>query len=319
MLHILAGRAGGGQLDTILKRMGSSPSPCVLIVPEHYSHETERALCRALGPMQSARCEVLSFTRLARRVAETVGGVADQVLDQGGRILLMHKAVAQVSSHLSVYRVPSRKPSFLAGLSATVDECKSYSVAPETLIKAVIAAGYTDFNLISNNTSVQGRGIGLLVHENRIKHITCSHIGSNKETVAKVVAGEIDVTFTPQGTLCERIRAGGAGIGGVLTPTGLGTPMEEGKQVIEVDGKKYILETPLHADLALIHAWKVDKMGNCIFHRTARNFNEPFATAADWVICEAEEIVEVGELDPDMINTPGALVDMVVQARKVER
>lgn len=144
MLHILAGRAGGGQLDTILKRMGSSPSPCVLIVPEHYSHETERALCRALGPMQSARCEVLSFTRLARRVAETVGGVADQVLDQGGRILLMHKAVAQVSSHLSVYRVPSRKPSFLAGLSATVDECKSYSVAPETLIKAGEALPGTD-------------------------------------------------------------------------------------------------------------------------------------------------------------------------------
>ena len=189
---------------------------------------------------------------------------------------------------------------------------------PETLIKAVIAAGYTDFNIISNNTSVQGRGIGLLVHENRIKHITCSHIGSNKETVAKVVAGEINVTFTPQGTLCERIRAGGAGIGGILTPTGLGTPMEEGKQVIEVDGKKYILETPLHADLALIHAWKVDKMGNCIFRHTARNFNSIMATAADLVIVEAEEIVEVGELEPDYIMTPGCLVDYIVQGKKPE-
>lgn len=189
---------------------------------------------------------------------------------------------------------------------------------PETLIKAVIAAGYTDFNIISNNTSVQGRGIGLLVHENRIKHITCSHIGSNKETVAKVVAGEIDVTFTPQGTLCERIRAGGAGIGGILTPTGLGTPMEEGKQVIEVDGKKYILETPLHADLALIHAWKVDKMGNCIFRHTARNFNSIMATAADLVIVEAEEIVEVGELEPDYIMTPGCLVDYIVQGKQPE-
>ncbi len=184
---------------------------------------------------------------------------------------------------------------------------------PETLIKAIIAAGYTDFNVISNNTSVQGRGIGLLVHENRIKHITCSHIGSNKETVAKVVAGEIDVTFTPQGTLCERIRAGGAGIGGILTPTGLGTPIEEGKQIIEVDGKPYILETPLHADLALIHAWKVDKMGNCIFRHTARNFNSVMATAADLVIVEAEEIVEVGELEPDYIMTPGCLVDYIVQ------
>ena len=186
---------------------------------------------------------------------------------------------------------------------------------PETLIKAIIAAGYTDFDLISNNTSVQGRGIGLLVHENRIKHVTCSHIGSNKETVAKVVAGEIDVTFTPQGTLCERIRAGGAGIGGILTPTGLGTPMEEGKQIIEVDGKKYILETPLHADLALIHAWKVDKMGNCIFRHTARNFNSIMATAADLVIVEAEEIVEVGELEPDYIMTPGCLVDYIVQGK----
>ena len=102
MLHILAGRAGGGQLDTMLRRMGSSSSPCVLIVPEHYSHETERALCRVLGPVQSARCEVLSFTRLARRVAETVGGVADQVLDPGGRILLMHQAVTQAAAHLTV-------------------------------------------------------------------------------------------------------------------------------------------------------------------------------------------------------------------------
>lgn len=189
---------------------------------------------------------------------------------------------------------------------------------PETLIKAMIAAGYTDFHLISNNTSVQGRGIGLLVHENRIKHITCSHIGSNKETVAKVVAGEIDVTFTPQGTLCERIRAGGAGIGGILTPTGLGTPIEEGKQIIQVDGKPYILETPLHADLALIHAWKVDKMGNCIFRRTARNFNSIMATAADLVIVEAEEIVEVGELEPDYIMTPGCLVDYIVQGCRPE-
>lgn len=189
---------------------------------------------------------------------------------------------------------------------------------PESLIKAVIAAGYTDFSVISNNTSVQGRGIGLLVHENRIRHITCSHIGSNKETVAKVVAGEIDVTFTPQGTLCERIRAGGAGIGGILTPTGLGTPMEEGKQVIEVDGKKYILETPLHADLALIHAWKADKMGNCIFRHTARNFNSIMATAADTVIVEAEEIVEVGELEPDYIMTPGCLVDYIVQGCRPE-
>lgn len=187
---------------------------------------------------------------------------------------------------------------------------------PETLIRGIISKGYTDFSIISNNTSVQGRGIGLLVHEDRIKHITCSHIGSNKETVAKVVAGEIDVTFTPQGTLCERIRAGGAGIGGILTPTGLGTPMEEGKQIIEVDGKKYLLETPLHADVALLHAWKVDRMGNCLFRHTARNFNSIMATAADVVIVEAEQVVEVGEIDPDFVMTPGCLVDYIVALDK---
>ncbi|MDR2530595.1 MAG: CoA transferase subunit A [Oscillospiraceae bacterium] len=189
---------------------------------------------------------------------------------------------------------------------------------PETLIKGMVAKDVKNVNVISNNTSVKGRGIGLLVHDRRIKHITCSHIGSNTETVEQVVAGELDVTFVPQGTLCERVRAGGAGIGGILTPTGLGTPIAEGKPVINVDGKDFLLEKPLHGDVALIHAWKADKMGNAVYHRTARNFNQIFATAADWVIVEAETIVEVGELDPDLIMTPGALVDMVVQAEKGE-
>jgi len=183
---------------------------------------------------------------------------------------------------------------------------------PETLIKGMIEKGIKSVNVISNNTSVKGRGIGLLVQDHLIKHITCSHIGSNTETVAQVIAGELDVTFVPQGTLCERVRAGGAGIGGILTPTGLGTPIAEGKQIINVDGKDYLLEKPLRGDVALIHAWKVDKMGNTVYHRTARNFNQIWATAADWVIVEAEQIVEVGELDPDEIMTPGALVDAIV-------
>jgi len=183
---------------------------------------------------------------------------------------------------------------------------------PELLIKAIIDKGIKSINVISNNTSVKGRGIGLLVHGRLIKHITCSHIGSNTETVEQVVNGELDVTFVPQGTLCERVRAGGAGIGGILTPTGLGTPVAEGKQVINVDGKDYLLEKPLRGDVALIHAWKVDKMGNTIYHRTARNFNQIWATAADWVIVEAEQIVEVGEIDPDDVMTPGALVDAIV-------
>ena len=186
------------------------------------------------------------------------------------------------------------------------------SGVPEFLIRSIIEKGITDLNVISNNTSVKGKGIGLLVQEGLIRHLTCSHIGSNTETVEKVVRNEIDVTFTPQGTLCERIRAGGAGLGGVLTPTGLGTLMQEGKQVIEVNGKSYILETPLHADVAIIHAWKADKMGNLVYRNSSRNFNPIMATAADYVIVEAEHIVEVGELDPNFVMTPGCYVDAIV-------
>ena len=204
----------------------------------------------------------------------------------------------------------------------------------QTLIEGLMEAGIKDLNIISNNTSVKGKGIGKLVHENRIKHITCSHIGSNTETCEKAVAGEIDITFVPQGSLAEKVRAGGAGIGGILTPTGVHTPMQEGKQLLEWDeeqgkyifvepddpqkGVRYILERPLHADVCFVHAYKADKMGNVVYHRTARNFNQVFATAADFVIVEAEHIVEVGELDPDEIMTPGALVDLVVQAEKEE-
>lgn len=183
---------------------------------------------------------------------------------------------------------------------------------PETLIEGMILKGVTNLRIISNNTSIKGRGIGLLVHENRIRHIICSHIGSNTETVEKVVAGELGVTFVPQGTLCERVRAGGAGLGGILTPTGIDTPIAKGKQILHVGDKSYILETALRADVAIIHAWKADRMGNCVYHRTAKNFNPIWATAADWVIVEAEQIVEVGELDPDAIDTPGALVDHIV-------
>ena len=203
---------------------------------------------------------------------------------------------------------------------------------PETLIDGLLETDITDLNVISNNTSVKGRGIGKLVHADRIKHLTCSHIGNNEETCAKVVAGEIDITFVPQGSICEKVRAGGAGIGGILTPTGVHTPMEEGKQLIEwredlgkyvfveADepeiGKRYILERPIRADVCFTHAWKVDKIGNCYFRHTARNFNNVFANAADHVIVEAEEIVEVGELLPDTIFTPHFVVDAVVLGKK---
>ena len=201
----------------------------------------------------------------------------------------------------------------------------------ESLIDGLLETDITALKVISNNTSIQGRGIGKLVHENRIRKLTCSHIGNNPETCEKVVNGEIDITFVPQGSLCEKIRAGGAGIGGVLTPTGVHTPMQEGKQLLEWDtaarlfkfvqpdeppaGRRFILERPLYGDVAFIHAWKADKIGNVVYRRTARNFNEVFATAAKYVIVEAEEIVEVGQLDPDEIMTPGFIVDAVVQGR----
>ena len=203
----------------------------------------------------------------------------------------------------------------------------------EVLIEGLIEAGIKDLSVISNNTSVPGRGFGKLVRADVIKKITCSHIGNNSETVAKVVAGEIDLTFVPQGSLCEKVRAGGAGIGGVLTPTGLYTPMMDGKQVVEWDEekgefkflegeivpdptkKRFILELPLHGDVCFVHAWKADKMGNVVYRRTSRNFNEAFATAADHVIVEAEQIVEIGEIDPDEVMTPGFVVDAVVQGR----
>ncbi|MGM9615210.1 MAG: CoA transferase subunit A [Oscillospiraceae bacterium] len=203
----------------------------------------------------------------------------------------------------------------------------------EVLIEGLIEAGIKDLSVISNNTSVPGRGIGKLVRANTIKKITCSHIGNNSETVQKVIDGEIDLTFVPQGSLCEKVRAGGAGIGGILTPTGLYTPMMDGKQVVEWDEekgaykflegeivpdptkKRFILELPLHGDVCFVHAWKADKMGNVVYRRTSRNFNEAFATAADHVIVEAEQIVEIGELDPDEIMTPGFVVDAVVQGR----
>lgn len=164
MLHLLTARAGGGQLDTILRRMGETDCRNILIVPEQYSHETERALCHALTPAQCARCEVLSFTRLSRRVAESVGGVADKMLDGGGRVLLMHAAVRQVTEHLTVYRTPSRKPSFLAGLVATVDECKSYGVSPLALSVAGENVGGSEGDKLKDIALIYGAYAALTAH-----------------------------------------------------------------------------------------------------------------------------------------------------------
>lgn len=186
--------------------------------------------------------------------------------------------------------------------------------APNRFVMKLVERGVKDIHLISNDVGNDHTdGIGTLVCRHRVSTLIASHIGLNPEAGRQMSAGEMAVTLIPQGTLAERIRCGGAGLGGVLTPTGVGTVVAEGKQVIEVGGRRYLLELPLRAQIAIVHAARADRLGNLVYHRCGRNFNPMMAMAADLVIAEAEEIVEVGQLDPDEIMTPGVCVDMVVK------
>jgi acetate CoA/acetoacetate CoA-transferase alpha subunit len=185
---------------------------------------------------------------------------------------------------------------------------------PEALVDGLVKKGVKDLTVIGNDTSYVDRGIGRLIASRQIKKAIVSHIGTNKETGRQMTAGELDVELVPQGTLAERIRAAGAGLGGFLTPTGVGTIVEEGKQKLTINGKDYLLELPLKADIAILKAWKADKSGNLVYRRATRNFNPLMAMAADYVIVDAEHIVEGGELNPDEVMTPGTLVDMIVKA-----
>lgn len=185
--------------------------------------------------------------------------------------------------------------------------------SPHRMIDAIVAQGSRNLTVISNDTAMPGRGVGKLISCGAIARVITSHIGLNPETQQKMIAGEIDVELVPQGTLVERIRAGGVGLGGVLTATGLGTRVEEGKQVVEVDGKRYLLETPLHGDFALINADRADYVGNLEYMLTAHNFNPIMALAADTVIAEPEHIVPVGMISPDHVKTPGVLVDHLLE------
>lgn len=183
---------------------------------------------------------------------------------------------------------------------------------PHKIIDALVKKGTKNLTLIANDTAFPEIGIGKLVMNKQFKKIIASHVGTNKETGRQMSTGETEVVLVPQGTLAEQIRAGGAGLGGILTPTGIGTIIEEGKRKIEIDGKEYLLELPLRADIALIAGTKVDKKGNVYYNASTRNFNTLVATAADIVIVEAEEIVEVGEIDPNVVMTPGLFVDYIV-------
>ena len=175
-------------------------------------------------------------------------------------------------------------------------------------------AGITDIDLISNDAGNDHTdGIGTLICQHRVRRLTASHVGLNPKVAEQMNAGTLEVVLVPQGTLAERIRCGGTGLGGVLTPTGIGTVVAEGKQVIQVDGRGYLLEKPLHAEVAVVKAWKADTSGNLVYRRAGRNFNPLMAMAADFVIAEVEELVEVGQLDPDEVMTPGVCVDLVVK------
>jgi acetate CoA/acetoacetate CoA-transferase alpha subunit len=183
---------------------------------------------------------------------------------------------------------------------------------PERVVDELVRQGKRNLTIIANDTAVPGRGIGKLVTAGLVARTIASHIGLNPETQQQMIAGKMAVDLVPQGTLVERIRAGGFGLGGILTPTGVGTVVEEGKQSIEMDGKTYLVEAPLHADFALIHSFLADYDGNLAYALTARNFNPVMAMAADKVIVTAEHIVPVGVIAPDHVVTPAPLVDYLI-------
>jgi 3-oxoacid CoA-transferase subunit A len=190
---------------------------------------------------------------------------------------------------------------------------------PENLIAAVRRKGTRNLTVVSNNAGVADFGIGLLLQTRQIRKMIATYAGDNKLFEQQVLAGELEVELNPQGTLLERLRCGGAGLAGVYTPTGVGTMVAEGKEVREFDGRKFLLERALRGDFAFIKAWKGDRWGNLIYRRTARNYNPIMATAADFVLAEVEQLVEVGQLDPDCIHTPGIYVDAIFQGVPYEK
>jgi 3-oxoacid CoA-transferase subunit A len=183
---------------------------------------------------------------------------------------------------------------------------------PERLIDAIQASGVKDLTVVSNNAGIDNEGLGKLLRSRQIKKMISSYVGENKEFERQYLAGELEVEFCPQGTLAERCRAGGAGIPGFYTRTGVGTLVAEGKEHKEFDGETYILERGIRADLSIIKGWKADESGNLIFRKTARNFNQPMATAGKICVAEVEEIVPVGSLDPDCIHVPSIFVKRLI-------
>jgi 3-oxoacid CoA-transferase subunit A len=199
--------------------------------------------------------------------------------------------------------------------------CGGFGVCgiPENLIDAIHALGCRDLTVVSNNAGFDGVGLGLLLESRQIKKMISSYVGENKEFERQYLAGELEIEFNPQGTLAERIRAGGAGIYAFFTKTGAGTAVAEGKEQRTVDGETYVLEKGLTADVAIVKAWKGDTEGNLIYRKTARNFNPNMATAAHITVAEVEQLVEPGELDGDNIHTPGIFVQRIIQGARYSK
>lgn len=186
---------------------------------------------------------------------------------------------------------------------------------PEALIEAIRLSGAKDLTVISNNAGVDGVGLGKLLETRQIRKMISSYVGENKLFAQQYLSGDLELEFNPQGTLAERIRAGGAGIPAFFTKTGVGTIIAEGKEVREFDGEQFVMERGLVADVAIVHAWKGDAEGNLVYRKTARNFNPMMATAGKVTIAEVEQLVEVGDLAPDCIHTPGIYVSRIVEVR----
>lgn len=190
---------------------------------------------------------------------------------------------------------------------------------PENCINALYDKEVKELTCISNNAGVDGFGLGKLLTKHQIKKMISSYVGENKEFERQLLSGELEVELTPQGTLAERIRAGGAGIPAFFVPAGYGTEVAEGKEVREFNGKPHVMEFGMRADFAIVKAWKGDKSGNLIYHHTANNFNQPMAMAGKITIAEVEELVEIGELDPNQIHTPGIFVQRIFQGTDYEK
>ena len=190
---------------------------------------------------------------------------------------------------------------------------------PQVLIEAIRETGVKDLTVVSNNAGIDDAGLGLLLQTRQIKKMISSYVGENATFAKQFLAGELEIEFNPQGTLAERIRAGGAGIPAFFTKTGVGTQIAEGKEVREFDGAKYVMERGIFGDLAIIHAWKADTEGNLVYRKTARNFNPMMATAAKMVVVQVEHLVQPGEIDPDHIITPGIFVNRIVHVPNVAK